>query len=161
MANPLLTDPFPPHPLTIPEVIARYRTGESMLSIAQDSPVKARQLYNWILKEVGEEQYRDIQTECLMNRVADADTDLLKAEDTVQVARAREVARFARFDLERRRPALYGPKQEVNSSQRITIIVQRGIIDPRATVREPEASQVSLDQPGEVIEIEANEPSVG
>jgi hypothetical protein len=109
----------------LPEIIQRYRSGESMLTIAKNSRVQSRQLYNWVMAEAGEE-YAAIQTECFLNRIADADEMLLFAQDAVQVTRAREIARFARMDLERRRPHLYGQKQEMNVNNAITVIVQRG-----------------------------------
>jgi hypothetical protein len=123
-----------PHrsPLTkadLPEIIQRYRAGESMLTIAKESCVKSRQLYNWVMAEAGEE-YQAIQTECLLNRVSDADDMLMKAEDMLQVARAREIARYSRMDLERRRPHLYGPKQEIKQDTTITVIVQRQTPQP-------------------------------
>ncbi len=107
----------------LPEIIQRYRNGESMLSIAKDSAVKSRQLYNWILNELGPD-YDKIQTECLINRIADADQMLEESRDALQVTRAREIARYARMDFERRRPHLYGPKQEIKQDTSVTVIVQ-------------------------------------
>ncbi len=108
----------------LPEIIQRYRSGESMLSIAKDSAVKSRQLYNWMLNELGPD-YETIQTECLINRIADADQQLEESADMLQVTRARDIARYARMDFERRRPHLYGPKQEIKQDTSITIIIQK------------------------------------
>ena len=68
--------------------------------------------YRWMLTEVGD-GHRELVTDCLVARIAAADEDLEGAKDKDEVTRAREVARFARMDFERRRPALYGVKQEV------------------------------------------------
>lgn len=111
-------------PPSIPTIIQRYLNGESLQDLARESQVHARTLYRWILAETGPE-YDHIITECLTNRIADADLNLETATDTCQVARAREQARFARMDYERRRPKLYGPKQELEVDNKLTIIVQR------------------------------------
>ncbi len=111
-------------PPSIPVIIQRYLNGESLHALARESQVHARTLYRWILAETGPE-YDHIITECLTNRIADADLNLETAADTCQVARAREQARFARMDYERRRPKLYGPKQELEVDNKLTIIVQR------------------------------------
>lgn len=108
----------------LPEIVQRYRKGESMLTIAAESLVCARTLYRWMLTTLGPEAYYEIQTECLLNRVADADVMLMQAQDSCQVARAREIARFARFDLERRRPEQWGQKQP-DQSTKIMVIVNR------------------------------------
>ncbi len=113
----------------LPEIIKRYRAGESMLNIAKDSTVKARQLYNWLLDELGPD-YEKIQTECLINRIADADQRLEESSDALQVSRAREIARYARMDFERRRPHLYGPKQEIKQDTSVTVIVQMVAPEP-------------------------------
>jgi hypothetical protein len=103
----------------LPEIVTRYLSGESMADIAPDFRKSRRTLYRWMLTELGGEVYREVVTQCLVARVADADQELedaRNAHDPVRVAAAREVCRFARMDLERRRPALYGPKQEVKHS---------------------------------------------
>jgi hypothetical protein len=107
----------------IPEIVRRYLAGESVQEIAVDEAVTGgrkvtrRTIYRWMLGGVGDEKYGELVTEALVNRVADADDDLDEARtarDPIAMAAARETARFARMDFERRRPALYGPKQEVN-----------------------------------------------
>jgi hypothetical protein len=59
----------------------------------------------------------------LVNRIADADEQMEHARDSFQVARAREMAKFARMDFERRRPKLYGPKQEITEDKTIRVII--------------------------------------
>lgn len=97
----------PPKP--VPEYVQRYLAGESILTIAPDYGVVARTIYRWIMSEMGDE-YPDLVTHVLVARIADADMQLAAADDQCQVARAREQARFARMDLERRRPSLYGTR---------------------------------------------------
>lgn len=97
----------------LPEIVRRYAAGESMRDIAPDYNVDRATLYRWMLAGVGDKQYADIVTSCLVRRVQEADEMLRSAREPCDVARAREIARFARMDLERRRPQLYGPKQEI------------------------------------------------
>lgn len=113
----------------LPDIIQRYLNGESMQEIAKDSRTHARTLYRWMLTDCGP-AYDQIVTECLTNRIADADDLLDRATDSCQVARAREIAKFARMDFERRRPKLYGPKQEIQQDSKITVIVQRSFDEP-------------------------------
>lgn len=100
----------------LPEVIKRYLKGESVNEIAKDNRVTRRTIYNWMLAGLGEESYYELVTQALVARVSDADEELELArlsKDPVRVSAARETARFSRMDLERRRPGLYGVKQEV------------------------------------------------
>jgi hypothetical protein len=97
----------------VPEIVRRYARGESMIDIAADMGVSKAILYRWLLAGVGDERYHDIVTQCLVRRVMDADESLDCAATPIEVARAREQARFARMDLERRRPKLYGAKPEL------------------------------------------------
>ena len=121
----------------IPDLVQRYLNGESIQSLADDSQHCFRTIYRWLLKEAGPE-YDAIQTDALISRIADADYELQNARDKVSVARAREQGRFARMDFERRRPKLYGPKQEIAMEERITVIVQRHAtpqhIDPQGSI---------------------------
>ncbi len=122
MADDLQTaKPAPPQ---LPDIIQRYLNGESIQELAKDSRTHTRTLYRWMLTDCGP-QYDSIITECLTNRIADADELLDSATDSCQIARAREIAKFARMDFERRRPKLYGPKQEIQQDSKITVIVQR------------------------------------
>ncbi len=110
----------------VPMVVQRLLEGESLNQIAKDR-VGWRMLYQWMLSGIGDQKYRDLVTDVLCARVADADLELLNASDKVNVARARELTRFMRFDLERKRPAEYGPKQHVQEDKTVTIIVNRGV----------------------------------
>jgi uncharacterized membrane protein len=110
----------------LPEIVSRYMAGESMQVLAKECGTYRKKLYRWMLSELGGEKYREVVTECLITRIADADALLEDAKDAVEIARAREIARFARMDFERRRPTLYGVKQEVRHTiePRLTIIAE-------------------------------------
>lgn len=97
----------------LPSIVARYAAGESMQTLAAEYGVARSALYQWTLGGLGDAQHSELVTQALVHRVAEADDDLEGAPSSLDIARAREKARFARMDLERRRPALYGVKQEV------------------------------------------------
>lgn len=86
--------------------------GFSLSDIARKVGVSRQAIHAWMLREGGE-TYHEAITAALVQRVADADEALAAADDAVDIARAREMARFARMDLERRRPALYGQRSQI------------------------------------------------
>jgi hypothetical protein len=101
---------------TVPEMVERYLNGESMQVLGKECGKGRRTIYKWMFSEVGGEKFREVVTECLINRMADAD-DALEAAvvagaDAATISGLREMCRFARMDFERRRPALYGVKQD-------------------------------------------------
>jgi transposase-like protein len=108
---PLLTPEERPE--VVAEAIKAYSQGVTIRQIAADYGVTRETLYSWILAEVGPERYSSLITRSLTSKIARADDKLESADSPLDLARARELARFSRMDLERRRPHLYGPKQEV------------------------------------------------
>lgn len=100
-------------PAAIPEVISRYLKGELIKDLAKEHGVARQTIYNWMLAGLGDKDYPQEITNALVRRIADADEALDSAANSLDLARAREQCRFARMDLERRRPELYGAKQEV------------------------------------------------
>ena len=91
----------------LPPIVQRFLDGETIEGIAREDKRCARTIYKYILSKVGN-NYKDLVTEALINRIADADLELDKSTDKVAVARAREKCRLTRMDFERRRPELYG-----------------------------------------------------
>ena len=87
-------------------------SGKSLQDIASSIGVSKQAIHAWMLRE-SSEKYHEAITAALVARVAEADERLAAATDAVDVARAREQARFFRMDLERRRPALYGQRQQI------------------------------------------------
>lgn len=90
-----------------------YTRGVSIQTIAAEHGVDRGTIYDWMLAGLGKEQYNQLITRALVRRVATADEQLEGAEEPHHIARAREVCRFARMDLERRRPELYGQKSHL------------------------------------------------
>ena len=104
---------------SLPEIVRRYASGESVQTLAAEAGKHRATLYRWMLGGVGDEQYHDLVTHCLVQRVCDADAALAAAREPCDIARARETCRFARMDLERRRPHLYGPRQQVEHTSAV------------------------------------------
>jgi transcriptional regulator with XRE-family HTH domain len=93
-------------------ILARLQAGESLQDIAQSIGVSRQAIHAWMLREDAS-QFYDVITMGLASRVADADERLDAAPTMLDIARAREQARYARMDLERRRPNLYGVRQQL------------------------------------------------
>lgn len=97
----------------LPAIVEDYSSGRYTLTQLQEKyGVDRCTIYQWMLSELGE-NHREVVTRCLVSRIAEADQELDDAADMLGVQKAREKMRYARFDYERRRPELYGPKQEV------------------------------------------------
>lgn len=94
---------FNPDPI-VQELQAGHK---SLRQIAIEHNVSHVGLSAWLLRETGD-QYHEAITKALTLRVAQADEELATAKDSIAIARARELAKFTRMDLERRRPHLYG-----------------------------------------------------
>jgi hypothetical protein len=70
------------------------------------------------------------------------------SRDMCRIVQAREMAKFARMDLERRRPALYGMKTGLAIDQQITVTVNRNAKkDVRASkrLRTPSGGKSAVD----------------
>lgn len=127
MDTPTSLEPTPTP--NIPSIIQRYLNGESIQHLARESAVSRQTLYNWMLAETGPEYERMI-TQALVNRIADADSKLEESASVLDITRARELARFSRMDFERRRPKLYGPKQEITEDKTIRVIIEDHVTQP-------------------------------
>lgn len=116
--------------VNFPPLIQRYLSGESMQVLAAElgcTPQGLRKaLKRYTLSYDGPE-YVDLVTQVLIDRIAEADEELSESDDAVSIARARERCRFYRMDLERRRPKLYGQKQQMDVDNKITVTVNKFI----------------------------------
>lgn len=108
-------------PERIPELVQRFREGESLRQLAAESGVNASTIYRWMLSGIGDKDHAEAVTDCLVRRIADADIALESSTDQVAVSKHREMAKFARMDFERRRPALYGVRQTNVNVKAVTI----------------------------------------
>lgn len=126
---------------SIPSVVQRYLNGESLQQLASEYDKCHRTIYNWLLKECGP-QYEEMVTQALVARIADADWQLETATTPLQIARARECAKFSRMDFERRRPKLYGQKQEIQQDTTIRVLIEP---IPAPKVRQVQQIEASPD----------------
>ena len=95
----------------IAQAIEQHADGLSLRQIAAKIGITHGGLRKWLL--TAPDQYRAAAISGLTQRIIEADDMLDSAADPVSIARAREIAKFARWDAERRLPHLFGAKQEI------------------------------------------------
>lgn len=130
----------------IAAAVKQYAEGCNLSDIAKQHGVSKQAVRMWLLNEVPD-QYKEAQTLGLLQRVTDADEGIDEARrtrDVIVLACAREQARFARMDLERRRPHLYGPKQETTLN----------VVSPVLNITLAPAPQITSDIQGESTRVE-------
>ena len=113
-----------PRPKTkpnVPAIIKGYSEGKPVSLFAAENSVSTQAIYDWMFTDLGPKQYRETITKALVRRIHDADKALDGADDMLAFARAREQTKLARLDFERRRPHLYGQKQEITHSVNPTL----------------------------------------
>jgi hypothetical protein len=124
-------------PETLPAVLTpdptalmaqRWVDGESIQALALEVGISRQGLYKriqrWSLSGEADKAYKSLVRDALVNRIAEADEKLDSAETPVDIARAREQAKFARWDAERRLPAIFGLKQQ-DTNDKVIVIVNR------------------------------------
>lgn len=90
----------------------RIALGEPLKDIAADIGITLQALSLWLLDECPAE-YEVAKRRGLIQRIVNADHDLATACNPLEVARAREQCRFARWDAERRLPKLFGQQTHI------------------------------------------------
>mgnify|MGYP001295957732 FL=1 len=117
--NPIeqLTVSSPSKPSDRAEIVAKaildHAEGKSLREIAKDLNVTYEGLRIWMLKDQPK-AYKQAQELGLIARIVYADKSMDEAKNSLDIARAREEAKFARWDAERRLPGLFALKQETN-----------------------------------------------
>lgn len=90
------------------KVLARYEAGETMREIADSIGLAAAdQLYRLVLDQCPDD-WRAYQSARALGRYERSMTQLETAQDGLGLSRAREVARFTSWELERLQRRLYG-----------------------------------------------------
>lgn len=117
-----------PEGLDTPSAIRRYLDGESIQMLAKEAGITPQGMYYRIKRYLlsydgGEQAYYDLVTQALAHHVAEADWRCRTATDTLEYARAREDQKYSRWDYERRRPKLYGQRQEITEDKTIRVII--------------------------------------
>ena len=100
-------------PEDIRQALQEYSQGATLEQLAERHQVSRQAIYGWLLGDLGGEQHSGLVTQALTARIARADEVLETSDNPLDVTRGREQARFSRMDYERRRPHLYGQKQEL------------------------------------------------
>jgi len=108
-------------PEAISNALKDYSHGATLQQIADKHGVTRHAVYGWLLGDLGGEQHASLVTQALTARIAEADEKLENSNNPLNVTQGREQARFARMDLERRRPHLYGIRQEVQHIHTVVI----------------------------------------
>jgi len=108
-------------PKLIEQAMREYSAGATLEELAKKHHVTRQAIYGWLLGDLGGEQHASLVTQALTSRIADADEQLETASLPLDVQRGRERARFSRMDYERRRPHLYGIRQEITVDHRVTV----------------------------------------
>jgi hypothetical protein len=109
----------------LPEIVRRYSEGVSIKTLAAEYDVARMTIYRWMLSALGEGEYESVVTSALIARIAEADQELDDSRDNVAVTRAYAKCRLTRQDFERRRPKLYGQKQELEIDKTVHVHVHR------------------------------------
>ena len=121
--RPILPREGPERDKTLAAALQAYSEGFTLTEIAETHQVSKQAMRAWLLNEVPE-QYHKTQTAGLLQRIAEADDGIdyaLEHRDVIVLACAREQGKFARMDLERRRPHLYGQKQFIDQTVTVTV----------------------------------------
>lgn len=132
----------------IPALLERYRAGDHLRDLAAEYGVSKqalqKRLDRWCLSGKGDVSWHDAVTDYLTDRLCTAMEEQELSAHRVDVARTRDITNNWRWVNERRRPKLYGQKQEISLDEQITVIVQRHPtppvidIDVRSTMQSDE-----------------------
>lgn len=111
-----MTTPNAPQERTarIANALAAIEEGRTLTEIAEGLGVTPQAISAFLLSNVPEE-YRALQERGLIARIVEADQKLENASSHLEVARTREIAKFRRWDAERRLKHLFGPSQEIGA----------------------------------------------
>ena len=118
--------------------LTRYQNGELLESVAKDLNISRATLYGWMLNEAPDE-YKEIQKNALITRLAETYEKIEVASDQLDLARARELRRAAQWDAERRLSRLFAQKQEVSVD--VTYAIADKLTAARSRVIDHVASQ--------------------
>ena len=110
----------------------RVLAGESLSSIAKSIDMYPSQLHAWV--EADPE--RSARARAARIQSADAYADkaesvLLRANNAVEIAKARELAQHYRWMAKVRKPAEYGDRQQVDQNVNVTLGIEE--VDQRLT----------------------------
>jgi hypothetical protein len=129
----------------IAQTLELIREGKSFDDASQQLGIARSTLNHWLLSTVPE-KYREAQESGIIARITNAGEKLEDAKSHLDVARAREIAKFWQWIAERRLPA-FAPKQEIGApgefkaldslerARRVTFLRSLDVIDAEVVQR--------------------------
>ena len=117
---------LPKDPEIIRGALTDYAGGATLQQLGDRYGVDRAAIYAWTLGNLAPPEHEELVRRALTARIARSDHMLETAPEPVNVTRGREMARFARMDYERLRPAIYGQSQvavQVNANGPIQVNV--------------------------------------
>ena len=125
----------------IAQAIEQHADGLSLRQIAAKIGITHGGLRKWLL--TAPDQYRAAAISGLTQRIIEADDMLDSAADPVSIARAREIAKFARWDAERRLPHMFGQKVEQLGGVSIKVVIGDPLQAAKTVVNVPKCDAAS------------------
>lgn len=152
------------NPAAITQAFKEYAAGATLDSLATKYQVTRQAIYGWLLGELGGDQHAALVTQALTARIAQADQLLEQGDNPLDTTRGDRMARWARQDLERRRPALYGAKAELVVQARVDPGQLRGELlrlQAELGLTSPAAQQDSqiIDLPADAVQQSEDKPA--
>jgi transcriptional regulator with XRE-family HTH domain len=132
----------------IAQAIDQHADGMSLRQIAEQIGVSHQAIRKWLL--TAGDQYKQAQISGLTQRIIEADEMLESATDAVGIARAREIARYARWDAERRLPHLFGPKVEQTGGISVNVVINNPLESVSSVPKRAAPSAIIDNESGEV-----------
>ncbi len=106
------------------EILAVFETGLPIAKVAEKYGVSHQAMYAFLLRNAPEKWAAASAAQSLV-KVEQAAEDLDSASDSVAVARSREVARLAQWNLERMAPRMYGDVKNTANGVNIQVVINR------------------------------------
>ena len=114
--------PAPPKVYTADErsdlvvsALVKLDAGSKLTEIAEEAGVTMGTLRRWLMSEAPD-RYRSAQTNGLIQRVIEADDKLEGATSYLEITKADKMAKYARWDAERRAPRLFAQRTELTGA---------------------------------------------
>ena len=117
---------LPTDPEKIKAVLQDYADGATFDQLAKVHGVSRQAIYAWTLGNLAPDGCEALIRRSLTARIAKGDALLDNGSVPLDITRGREIARFARMDYERLRPAIYGqaqPSIQVNTQGPVQVNV--------------------------------------
>ena len=129
---------LPTDPEIIRAALTDYAAGATLQQLGDRYGVDRAAVYAWTLGNLAPPEHEALVRRSLTARIAKADHILETAPEPVNVTRGERMARFARMDYERLRPAIYGQQQaaiNINASGPITVQIVSFSVAPQQALQ--------------------------